>query len=165
MEEVHANYGILPQAEKLSADEVRALPMEQKEEFIGALADIGLLSFQPELMDAKIKVEFAPSFPLVMACTVFSVLNKLEKLDGGINMLFPHMTLELHVPLGAKKGLTLWELLIIKLYPWLSVNELSSNLAAATPAGAGSTGPGAPQKYSAAEKPAENKAKPYRGAQ
>ena len=55
------------------------------------------------------------------------ILNTLEKLDGAINVLIPKWTLELYVPLGGRKGLSQWELLIMQLYPWLSIRELSIN--------------------------------------
>lgn len=37
---------------------------------------------------------------------------------------------ENEVPLGGKKGMFKWEMLIMQLYPWLSVREVSSNIAA-----------------------------------
>ena len=63
---------------------------------------------------------------------MFSVLNRLEKLDGVFNVMFPKATLELRVPLGAKKGMVKCEMLIIQLYPWLSINEISTNMVSST---------------------------------
>lgn len=54
---------------------------------------------------------------------MFSVLNCLEKIDGAFNVMFPKATLELRVPLGAKKGMMKCEMLIMQLYPWLSITE------------------------------------------
>ena len=63
---------------------------------------------------------------------MFSVLNRLEKLDGAFNVLFPKATLELRVPLGAKKGMMKCEMLIMQLYPWLSITETSTNTVSST---------------------------------
>ena len=48
----------------------------------------------------------------VLGCTMFSLLNRLEKLDGAFNVMFPKVTLELRVPLAAKKGMLKCEMLI-----------------------------------------------------
>lgn len=58
---------------------------------------------------------------------MFSVLNRLEKLDGAFNVRFPKATLELKVHLGANKGMMKCERLIMQLYPWLSITETSTN--------------------------------------
>jgi hypothetical protein len=58
---------------------------------------------------------------------MFSLLNRLEKLDGAFNVMFPKAALELRVPLGAKKGMMKCEMLIMQLYPWLSIIETSTN--------------------------------------
>lgn len=63
----------------------------------------------------------------VLACTIFEILSQLEKLDGAINTLNHKWTLELKVPYGGKKGLLQWEILIARLYPWLSIKETSTN--------------------------------------
>ena len=70
---------------------------------------------------------FHTSNPKLLGCTIFNVLNRIEKLDGSINMLYPKWTLELQVPMGGKKGFFQWEMLIAQLYPWLSVTEISTN--------------------------------------
>ena len=48
--------------------------------------------------------------------TIFNILNRLEKMDGVLNMLIPKWTLELQVPLGGKQGLFQWEMLIMQCF-------------------------------------------------
>ena len=87
----------------------------------------GLSGLQTDMETAAIKIRLSSLITRVQACTIFSILNTLEKLDGAINVLIPKWTLELYVPLGGRKGLSQWELLIMQLYPWLSIRELSTN--------------------------------------
>lgn len=54
------------------------------------------------------------------------VIARLEKLDGSLNARFGDCTLELLVPLGARKGLVGPEMLISGLYPWLHIAEKSA---------------------------------------
>lgn len=104
-----------------------------KEFIIMALGTLGVVSIHTEMELATIFVELAPPIQDVMACTIFSILNRLEKLDGAANVIKPtEWTLKLQVPLGGKKGLFQWELLIMELYPWLSVSEIASNKMAET---------------------------------
>ena len=72
-------------------------------------------------------MRFTPKIQKVLGCTIFNVLNRIEKLDGSINLLSPKWTLEFQVPLGGEKGLFQWEMLIMQLYPWISVRETSTN--------------------------------------
>lgn len=46
--------------------------------------------------------------------------------------MFPKATLEFRVPLGAKKGMMKCEMLIMQLYPWLSIRETSTNTVSST---------------------------------
>ena len=75
---------------------------------------------------------FTPHIQRVLGCTMFSVLNRLEKLDGAFNVRFPQATLELRIPLGARKGMMKCEMLIMQLYPWLSIKETSINTVPST---------------------------------
>lgn len=63
---------------------------------------------------------------------MFSVLNRLEKIDVAFNVMFPKATLERRIPLDAEKGLVKCEMLIIQLYPWLSITETSINTVSST---------------------------------
>lgn len=104
---------------------------EQDKEFIMYyLSNVGLEEFVPSMTEGKITVTFTPQIQKVLGCTMFSVLNRLEKLDGAFNVMFPEATLELKVPLGAKNGIMQCEMLIMMLYPWLSINEMSTKTVA-----------------------------------
>lgn len=103
---------------------------QQKEILLYHLSAVGLLEFSAPLTQPQISVTLSSKIQRVLGCTVFSILNRLEKLDGTYNSFFPKATLELRVPLGGKKGLLQWEVLITRLYPWLSVSETSSHVLA-----------------------------------
>ena len=133
LEELHASFRLIPRLREMKREDAEALHSEQKEVLIADLAAMGLLRFNAEIRPPVIHVEFSPLLPQLMGCTFFSVLNRIEKLEGGINALAPKVDLELRVPLGAKKGLFQWEFLLLQLYPWLSIHETSSNLMAVQP--------------------------------
>ena len=103
-----------------------------KEMVMYHLSSAGLQEFVPSTTEGKITVTFTPHIQQVLGCTMFSVLNRLEKLDGAFNVRFPQATLELRIPLGARKGMMKWEMLIMQLYPWLSIRETSINTVTST---------------------------------
>lgn len=105
---------------------------QDKEAVMYYLSGAGLQEFVPSMTDGKITVTFTPNIQRVLGCTMFSLLNRLEKLDGAFNVIFPKATLELRVPLGAKKGMVKCEMLIMQLYPWLSITETSTNTVSST---------------------------------
>lgn len=105
---------------------------QEKEAVMYYLSGVGLQEFVPSMTEGKITVTFSPHIQRVLGCTMFSVLNRLEKLDGTFNVIFPNAALELRVPLGAKKGMVKCELLIMQLYPWLSITETSTNTVSST---------------------------------
>lgn len=105
---------------------------QDKETVMYYLSGAGLQEFVPSMDEGKITVTFTPHIQCVLGCTVFSVLNRLEKLDGAFNVMFPKATLEFRVPLGAKKGMMKCELLIMQLYPWFSITETSTNTVSST---------------------------------
>lgn len=109
-----------------------AMNEQDKETVIYYLSCVGLQEFAPSMTDGKITVTFSPDIQRVLGCTMFSVLHRLEKLDGAFNTIFPKATLELRVPLGAKKGMLKCEMLIAQLYPWLSIKETSINTVSST---------------------------------
>ena len=115
----------------LTRERVLALDEYDKEIGIYILAGMGLEEFDPSMDEPVITVTFSPHIQQVLSCTMFSLLNRIEKLDGAYNEVrFPRATLKLQVPLGGKKGLMKWEMLIMTLYPWLSVSETSTNTVA-----------------------------------
>ena len=111
----------------LLPEQFDALSDNDKEILIMLTGNKGLSGLQTDMETAAIKIRLSSLITRVQACTIFSILNTLEKLDGAINVLIPKWTLELYVPLGGRKGLSQWELLIMQLYPWLSIRELSTN--------------------------------------
>ena len=106
-----------------------------KEAVIATMANAGISSFNADLGSATIVIRFSYLVSRVMACTVFDILNRLEKIDGGIGLFGNQKwTMELQVPIGGKKGLLQWEMLIMKLHPWItSVSETNTNEMAAKP--------------------------------
>lgn len=114
----------MPQMEKMTKEQFTLISDNEKENLIFALSNIGLESFRADISTAMITVELSPLIPQVLGCTMFSVLNRLEKLDGAFNILAnSECNLQIVVPLGCRKGLAKWEMLIVLLYPWLSVKE------------------------------------------
>lgn len=162
LSEAKNNCGLLTtdSGKHITPEQFDAISDTDKETVIKVLSEIGLASISQDIQTAAIFIRFTEKIQSVLACTIFNVLNRLEKLDGAINLLKPKWTLELQIPLGGKKGLFQWELLIMQLYPWLSVSETSANEAAGTPASAmrhTSQGtPKAPQKGSQKAKNSED---------
>ena len=104
------------------------LSPSEKEMIIASFGGQGLSELKIDIASATISVTFASIIPLVQACTIFNLLNRLEKLDGGFNVLVSEKTtLLLRLPLGGKEGMFQWEFLIMQLYPWLSIKEESTN--------------------------------------
>lgn len=133
LREAEENCGILKMGDKPITREMFLEMSEQdKETVMYYLSAVGLEEFVPSMTEGKITVTFTPHIQRVLGCTMFSVLNRLEKLDGAFNVMFPKATLELRVPLGAKKGMMKCEMLIMQLYPWLSITETSTNTVSST---------------------------------
>ena len=111
----------------LTPEEFDRFTPVQREEAICLLGGLGLSELKADPAEGAITVRFSPVIQSVLGCTVFQLLNRLEKLDGGFHLLVSDRAkLNLLVPLGGKKGLFRWEMLILELYPWLSVHESSS---------------------------------------
>lgn len=129
LEEAKNNVGLLTtdSGKHLSAEQFDTLSGSDKETVIKVLSGMGLDYFNTDIQSALIQVRFTSKIQKLMACVIFNVINRIEKLDGAINMLHPKWTLELQVPVGGKKGLFQWEMLIMRLYPWISVREVASN--------------------------------------
>ena len=100
---------------------------EDKESMIAALGRrIGLGGFETEISNARIVVRLTAQSPAVQACTFLDIIDRIENLDGSLNVLIPKWQLEIQAPLGGKKGLVQWEMLLMQLYPWLSIQEVST---------------------------------------
>lgn len=119
--------------EPLTTEKFDALSPQQKERVIWRLGEGGIAKINASMAEPVITVTFSPIIQLVMGCTMFSVLNRLEKLDGSYNIIFPKATLQLLIPLGGRRGLFRYIMTIIQLYPWLTVSEASTNTVAIQP--------------------------------
>jgi len=97
------------------------LPIDMKERWIAVLADRGLLVFNPQVFEGKINVQLTEAFLTVSNCTIFGILNLLEKLDGAINVMHPSVMLELVVPAGSDAAVARFGKLAMKLYPWIRI--------------------------------------------
>lgn len=124
----------MPSGTGVTPEMFEAMPAAGREKIIRILGRAGLSSISQKAETALIVIRLSPVIQSVLACTVFDILNRFEKLDGAITLLKPKWTLELQVPLGGKKSLMQWELLIMQLYPWVSVRETSTNEIASAPA-------------------------------
>lgn len=133
LQEAEESCGMLKMGDKPITREMFLEMNEQnKETVMYYLSGAGLQEFVPSMTEGKITVTFTPHIQQVLGCTMFSVLNRLEKLDGAFNVMFPKATLEFRVPLGAKKCMMKCEMLIMQLYPWLSITETSTNTVSST---------------------------------
>ena len=113
---------------RVSPEEFDGFSDFDKEAVIAAVSSAGLNSFNADLAAGTVTVQCSRLFARVMACTIFNILNRLEKTDGGLNLLInKKWTMVFLLPIGGKKGLIQWEMMIMKLYPWISsVNEAST---------------------------------------
>lgn len=133
LREAEESCGLLKMGDKpITREMFLEMSEEDKEIVMYYLSSAGLQEFVPSMTEGKITVTFTPHIQQVLGCTMFSVLNRLEKLDGAFNVRFPQAILELRVPLGAKKGMMKCEMLIMQLYPWLSIRETSTNTVSST---------------------------------
>lgn len=126
--EAKTNVGMLKtdSGTTLTPDKFDVLSDTDKETVIRVLGNAGLAGANTDYKTATITFKLSPLSSKVPACTVFSILNRLEKLDGAFDaVISSKATLELQVPVGGKKGLFQYEMLIMQLYPWLSVREVT----------------------------------------
>lgn len=134
LREARENSGMLKSGNQvLSPEQFDLLPDADKEQVIAALGGAGLTSLNMDLPTGTFTARLSPLLPKVQACTVFNLLNRIEKLDGSINLLKPSWKLVLQVPIGGRKNLFQWELLLLKLYPWLTVSDEVTNEVAPVP--------------------------------
>lgn len=110
----------------IKPSEYDLLTDEVKEALMWALSQVGLAAFSALMDEAKIIVRLSPRIQEVRCSTAFSILNRLEKLDGAYDAVHLRAKLEMQAPLGGKKGLMPIEALIAMLYPWLAGSETST---------------------------------------
>ena len=149
LEEARANCGLFRTSRgPLTLEQYDALPEEKREQVLYRLGRAGIAGMDLDHSDGVIHVKLSPIFAQSMACSLFVLLNSLEKLDGGFSeRISGQATLTLYVPLGARRGLMRWEMLLMGLYPWVKCREVSSGQTAP------SAPPSAPEREKAA--PAE----------
>lgn len=133
LREAQENCGILKIGDKPITHEMfLEMSEHDKEVVMYYLAGAGLQEFVTSRTEGSITVTFTPYIQNVLGCTMFSILNRLEKLDGAFDVFCPKATLNLRMPLGARKGMVKYEMLIMQLYPWLSITESSTNTVSST---------------------------------
>lgn len=133
LREAEENCGLLSlDGHPLTKEIFQAMSGVEKERVMYYLSGIGLEGFYPSIIDPVITVTLSSHIQMVLGCTMFSILNRLEKLDGAYNVRHPKATLEILAPLGGKRGLVKCEMLIMELYPWLSVREKPREVVSAT---------------------------------
>lgn len=144
----------------LTREAVCRMSAEDKETVMYHLSCIGLTEFNASVQEPVITVQFSAHIQSVIGCTMFSVLNRLEKIEGSYHpLLYPQAVLELQLPIGGKKGMVKWEMLLMLLYPWVSVREVSSGIAADGLPGISAAKPFPVQAESGQEKKPETREK------
>ena len=119
--------------DSMTPERYDALSSADREQVLYVLGKSGLAGISTDFSPPTITVTLSPVIQLVLGCTMFNILNRLEKLDGSINELYSNITLLIQAPLGGKKGLMKCEMLIMQLYPWLHIQEISTDQIAVSP--------------------------------
>jgi hypothetical protein len=123
----HCNYlklGDVP----ISKEQFDSFNAGEKADVICMLGSVGINEFRPNSIEGKIDIKFSAHLQNVLSCTMFVILNKLENLDGAINVFSPEVKITVQAPLGGKKGLTKCYMLMQLLYPWCKeISETSTN--------------------------------------
>lgn len=113
----------------LTSDKFIRMSAYDKEKVMYLLGDGGLKELTLSYREPLITVTFNTIFPWVKACTMFNLLNRLEKLDGSYNIVcFPNQKMEmaLRIPVGGRKDILQYEMMITKFYPWIGrISETS----------------------------------------
>ena len=130
LKEARDAFDKLPENEKgkLKADTFDDLTQGEKELIVYQLSQLGLSDIATNFDEKKLTMKLSPSILSATASTLFLVLNKIEKLDGSLNILLGDMKLEIQAPIGGQKGLQKYLILINFLYPWLKPSLVSSNI-------------------------------------
>lgn len=94
-----------------------------KETAIRVLGGTGISEMKIDgIRTPTIVLKLTPNLAGIQACALFLLLNSLEKLDGSAQYRFPAWTLAFTFPECQQRG-RLWDDLIMKLYPWITVKE------------------------------------------
>ena len=112
----------------VSVEEFDNFSADEKAEVICLLGSMGIKEFTSQSAKGKINISFSAHIQKVLSCAMFIILNKLENLDGAIDVVSPEVEVTVQAPLGGKKGLSKCYMLMQVLYPWCKkINETSSN--------------------------------------
>ena len=135
--EARALSPLLKQGDRaLSPELFDAMSDSEQGHIIYLLGESGLSRFDGSNIAAHtLEITFGPTHQACFCCAAFAVLNRIEKLDGAVNELFPgDYKLSVTAPLGGKKGLTAFYFLVMRLYPWIKgSSEKSSDMIAVDP--------------------------------
>ncbi len=110
----------------LTVDDYLKMSEFDKEKVMYLMGSHGLKELTLSYQDPIITVTFAPLIPRIVACTIFNLLNRLEKLDGSYSRAFcsnQKAKLVFKLPLGGRKGMMKYEMMIVKIYPWIGQIE------------------------------------------
>lgn len=126
LEESRANCSLIGTADgDLTPEQYDAMEETAKEEVIALLGSLGLTQINVPEDEAKITVKFSKYAEKALCCTMFSVINCLQQLDGTYNiMFFPQATMEIETPLNNDARQNEFTQLIRELYPWIREVEL-----------------------------------------
>lgn len=139
--ELNSNISLLDrELGEITPEMISGMSNSEKIPLIDSLAKIGFSEIYLDTDKAVIGFKLSPKFPLVTGCTIFKIILMVGNLEGSLNKgTSEKATLLLSVPLGGEKELFRWELLIMKLAPWLSVRLILSSEEAITSVPAGKT--------------------------
>ena len=109
---------------RVTEEEFDDLTDVDKELMIASLAGFGIGKFSQDFDATTFSAVCTQDAGNLSACVFFTILNRLEKMEGAAQMIAPKWTLELFVPAGCNRSrLGKWEVLAMMLYPWISVRE------------------------------------------
>lgn len=88
----------------VTPSEYDLLTDEVKEALMWALSQVGLAAFSALMDEAKIIVRLSPRIQEVRCSTAFSILNRLEKLDGAYDACISGLSWRCRRPWAARRG-------------------------------------------------------------
>lgn len=133
LSEIEENCGaFMVNGKQLTRKRYLKLSETSRELLMQRAGQIGVENFDASMLDGTVTVTLSPNIQRFLGCSMFAILNSIENLDGVFNVLHPKVALELKAPIGGKKGLVKCEMLLMQLYPWLSITESSTDALAST---------------------------------
>lgn len=121
--------------QKLTQEWLDAASDEDREGLLHALGASVLRDYHVDLFPPKVTVTLSPLFPQLVGCAAFALIDKLERLDGAIQIVAgeEQVEMEMLMPDADKPDLPAVEALLRKLYPWLTITDSSSGQKGAAP--------------------------------